>query len=138
MVRVCPDLAPVVLSSGICIWAGARIRPSGRRFNWLQCCFNWVLIGVICACRVPVTAVVSRVGCPGGSLPFTEFLHETDAIADGNQNHFHPGIAGDRVIEGTDGSDVLVVGEISDHVAALQRVVQQDQAPGRRRVSTSS
>ncbi len=64
----------------------------------------------------------------GFTAPFTEFLHETDAIADGNQNHFHPGIAGDRVIEGTDRSDVLVVREITDHVAALQCVVQQDQA----------
>jgi hypothetical protein len=68
-------------------------------------------------------AVVSRAGCPADSLPFTEFLHETDAIADGNQNHLHPGIAGDRVIEGTDRSDMLVVREITDHLAALQHVV---------------
>ena len=61
-------------------------------------------------------------------LPRFHFLHETEAIANGNQNHLHPGIADDRIIEGTDGSDVLVVREIADHVAALQRVVQQDQA----------
>ena len=36
------------------------------------------------------------------SRPFTEFLHKTDAVTDGNQNHFHARIGCDHLIEGTD------------------------------------
>ena len=67
---------PTALPSLTATLEVSEIRRCGRRFDWLQCCFNWVLMGVICASRVPVTAVVSRVGCLAGSLPFTEFLHE--------------------------------------------------------------
>jgi len=42
-----------------------------------------------------------------GSLPFAEFLHETDAVADRDQKHFHARIGRDRVVQGTDRSDVL-------------------------------
>ncbi len=64
-----------------------------------------------------------------GSRPFTEFLHETDAVSDGNQNYFHAWIGGDRVVEGTDRSDIIVAGEIGGDVAALQHIVQEYQAP---------
>jgi hypothetical protein len=52
-----------------------------------------------------------------------QFLYETDAVADGNQNHFHARIGGDRVVDGTDRGGVLVACEITDDVATLERVV---------------
>ena len=69
-----------------------------------------------------------KVSPAAGSLRFTAFLHEADAVADGNQDDFDPRIGGDRVVDGTDRYDVLVVCVIADDVAALERVVQQDQA----------
>ena len=66
-----------------------------------------------------------------GSLPFTEFLYETDSIADGNQNRFNARIGGDCVVDRTDRSDVPIIRKITDDVAALERVVQQDQASWR-------
>jgi hypothetical protein len=66
---------------------------------------------------------VSRQRVHGRSPPF---LYETDAVADGNQNYFHARIGGDRVVDGTDRGDVLVAREITDDVATLERVVQQD------------
>jgi hypothetical protein len=71
-------------------------------------------------------------------LPVTEFLHETDAVADGNQDYFHAGISGDRVVEGADRGDVIVVREIAGDMTALERVSRSIRPPGRRRVSTSS
>jgi hypothetical protein len=70
----------------------------------------------------------SRVSLAAGSRPFTEFLHDAGTVADGNQNHFHARIGGNRVVDGTDRSDVLVVCEIGDDVTVLERVVQQYQA----------
>src|ERR1700727_2620584 len=53
------------------------------------------------------------------SRPFTEFLHETDAITDGNQNHFHARIGCDHLIEGADRCGVLVVSTTAYVVATL-------------------
>ncbi len=61
-------------------------------------------------------------------LPYTEFLHEADAVADGNQDHFHARIGGDRVVEGTDRDNVFIAREIAGDVAALEHVVQEHQA----------
>ena len=57
-----------------------------------------------------------------------QVLYETDAVADRDQNDFHARIGGDQVVEGTDRKDVLVVCAIAGDAAALQRVIQQDQA----------
>ncbi len=58
----------------------------------------------------------------------SEFLHETDAVTDGNQNHCHARIGCDHLIEGTDRRDVFVAALNAYDVAVLEHVVQEYQA----------
>jgi len=48
----------------------------------------------------------------------------TEPVSHLHRDRFHAGIGGDRVVEGTDRRDVLVVCEIAGDVAALERVVE--------------
>src|SRR5206468_11359475 len=79
--------------------------------------------------RTLITARCDRWSAPS-SRRRREPLDQTDAVADGEQHHPHPGIGRDPVVEGPDGDGVVVLVAVAEHAAAPERVVGEKETAG--------